>query len=115
MVAWIKLEKMWLRSLIETIRSLPDGKYETINQVRRLIGMSAENFDALLETLSKSDSGILSINGALDIEVELIKATDDMLGVRVRFDVARGEVELRYSFAIGDWQTKIPGEKLPRI
>lgn len=112
MVVWIKLEKMWLSSLIETIRSSPDGKYETITEIRKLIGSSIENFEAVLETLSKSSSGVLTFDGALGTEVELIKASADRLEANIRFDIARGKVEFRYSFAIGDWQTKISGERL---
>ena len=106
------MEKMWLSSLIETIRSSPDGKYETITQIRKLIGSSIENFEVVLETLSKSSSGVLTFDGALSTEVELIKVSTDRLEAIIRFDIARGKVEFRYSFSFRDWQTKIPGEKV---
>jgi len=109
-----KLEKLWLGSLIETIRSSPDGKYETINQVRKLIGgISIENFEALLEALAKSDRGSLTFYGAIGTEVELSKITEDKLYVDVRFDIAMGKVEFHYSFAFGDWETKTAGKNLP--
>lgn len=109
-----KMEELWLGSLIETIRSSPDGKYETINQVRKLIGdISIEKFEAALEALAKSERGRLTFYGAMGTEVELSKITEGELDVDVRFDIARGKVEFHYSFAFGDWQTNIPGEKLP--
>ena len=114
MVVCMKLEKMWLTSLIETIRGLPDGKYETINQVRELIGgISVENFEAILEALNTSNRGSLTFCGAMGTEVELSKITEGKLDVDVRFDIARGNVTLRYSFPNGDRQTKIPGENFP--
>ena len=78
---------MWLGSLIETIRSSPNGKYETINQVRKLIGeISIENFDAILEALAKSDSGRLSFYGAMGTEVEISKIREGELDVVVDWD-----------------------------
>jgi len=103
-----------LTSIIDTIRDLPDGKYETINQVRELIGgISVENFEAILEALATSNRGCLTFCGAMGTEVELSKITEGKLDVDVRFDVARGNVTLHYSFPIGDHQTKILGENLP--
>lgn len=101
-----------MRSLVENVRSLPAGKYETINQVRKLIGMSTENFEILLETLAKSNSASLTFDGALGTEVEISKIID-RLEANVKIDIARGEVTLRYSFAVGDLHTKISAEKLP--
>ena len=107
------MEKMWLDSLIEIIRGSPDGKYETINQVRKLIGsISIENFEAILEALAKSDHGSLTFYGAMGTEVELSKITESKLYVDIRFDIARGKVEFHYSFAFGERQTNIAGENL---
>lgn len=103
---------MWLGSLIETIRDSPEGKYETLTQIRKLIGSSIETFEVALEALAKSSSGALIFEGALGTEVELVKVLDAHLEAIIRFDIARGKVEFRYSFSIGDWQTKIHGEKL---
>lgn len=78
------MEKLWSGSLIETIRSSPDGKYETMTQIRKIIGSSIENFEAVLETLSKSSSGVLNFDGALGTEVELIKASVDQLDIGIQ-------------------------------
>lgn len=102
-----------MNSLRDAIERLPTGKCEALNQIRLMLGISVEDFEALLRLLNKSSYSRVEFE-LLNTVIELSKASKGKLEVNVRIATDQGEVSLRFLFKTSsEWQTEIQEESFP--
>ena len=102
---WQRLEKdLDLNSLKNIVECLPNNKYDAIDQIRILFGISVEDFEFFLSILRKAKYANLEFQIS-DVKVEFTafnhRELDDVpLEIKVTFTskLSDGEVSIHYIF-----------------